>query len=127
MTKKIWQVDLEDGKHEVEFDHGYFSGRRNLRVDGQTILDISEIRHFLFDTGGVHEFTIGSHPCAVIIRTNGITFNYDLAVDGHSITTGQPVDSIQPLPTWFWVLVIGGIYFCLCLAVFVIPLLIILY
>jgi hypothetical protein len=127
MTQKIWQVDLEDGKHEVVFDHGFFSGGRLLRVDGQTILDISEIRNLLFDTGGVHEFNIGSHPCAVIIYTNGITFNYDLAVDGRSITTGQPIDSIQPLPAWVWLLITGIIYICVCLAVFVIPLLIILY
>ena len=116
MTKKTWQIDLEDGQHTVELDHGVFSGKRNIRVDGQTILDSSELQHFVFDTGGIHEFNINSHPCAVVIRTNGITFNFHLTVDGRSVTTGQPIDSIKPLPAWIWVLIVGGLSLCICIA-----------
>ena len=116
MTQKTWQFELEDGKHTVDLDHGVFSGKRNIRVDGHTILDSSEPQHLVFDTGGVHEFHINSHPCAVIIRTNGLTFSYDLAIDGRSTTTGQPIDSIKPLPTWVWVLIVSGISLCICIA-----------
>lgn len=125
MAQKTWRVELEDGKHEVELDHGFFSGKRKLRVDGNTILDTSEIQQLLFDTGGIHEFNINSHPCAVIIRTNGITFNYDLAVDGHSITTGQPINSNKPLPSWVWLLIVGGVSsVCIFVTVFVVLLII---
>jgi len=124
MTKKTWQIKLEDGQHIIELDHGFFSGKRNIRVDGKTILDSSEFKHLVFDTGGVHEFNINSHPCAVVIRTNGITFNYDFAVDGHSIASGKPIDSIKPLPAWIWVLIVSGLSFCICIATAVVVLLI---
>ena len=120
MTKKTWQFELDDGKHTVELDHGVFSGKRNIRVDGQTILDSSEPQHLVFDTGGIHEFNINSHPCAVIIRTNGVTFSYDLAADSHSITTGQPIDAMRPLPAWVWVLIVGALSLCICIAAIVV-------
>jgi hypothetical protein len=116
MTKKTWQIKLEDGEHVVELDHGFFSGKRIIQVDGKTVLDSSELQHLVFDTGGVHEFNINSHPCAVVIRTNGITFNYDFAVDGRSTTSGQPIDSIKPLPAWIWVLIVCGLSLCICVA-----------
>jgi hypothetical protein len=56
MTPKTWQFELEDGKHKVELDHGFFSGKRIIRVDSNTILESSEPQHLVFDTGGV--FTI---------------------------------------------------------------------
>ena len=121
MAQKTWQFELEDGTHKVDLEHGVFSGKRNIRVDGNTILKSAELGHLVFDTGGVYEFDINSHPCAVIIRTNGITFNYDLAVDGRSVTTGQTVDIIRPQPTWFWILVVSSISLCVCLGAIVIP------
>jgi hypothetical protein len=117
MTQKTWQFELEDGKHNVELDHGFFSGKRNIRVDGNTILTSSELRHLVLDTGGMYEFNINSHPCAVIIRTNGLSFSYDLAVDGRSTTTGQPIDPIKPLPAWVWLLFAGSASLCVVAAI----------
>ena len=119
MTQKIWQFELEDGKHKVELDHGFYSGKRNIRVDGNPILNSFKLRHLVFDTGGMYEFNINSHPCAVIIRLNdGMTsFSYDLAVDGLSITTGQPIDPIKPLPAWVWLLFAGSASLCVVAAI----------
>jgi hypothetical protein len=119
MTKKTWQFELEDGKHQVELEHGFFSGKRNIQLDGKAIFESSEFQNLVFDTGGVHEFNVNSHPCAVIIRTNGLTFYYDFAVDGRSITTGKSIDSIKPLPAWVWLLIVGGISIGLCIAAIV--------
>lgn len=118
MTKKTWQFELEDGTHQVELEHGFFSGKRKIQVDGRIVFESNEFRHLVFDTGGVHNFNVNSHPCAVIIRTdNGITFSYDLAVDGFSITTGKSIDSIKPVPAWVWLLIVGVIYFFLCVTI----------
>lgn len=127
MTEKTWHFELEDGQHVVELDHGYFSGKRKIRLDGAVILESAETQHLVFDTGSVHEFHTGSHPCAVIIRTNGITFSYDLAVDGRSITTGQPLDALPPRPAWLWLLVIGSLSLFLCGGVVLIALLMIMF
>lgn len=34
MGKKVWEFTLEDGKHTVVLEHGYFSGKRVITVDG---------------------------------------------------------------------------------------------
>lgn len=116
MAKKLWQIELEDSKYEIELEHGYFSGKRKISVDGKVVFNSANLLDLLSDTGGVHKFDINSHSCAVIIRTNGFTFNYDLAVDGKSITTGQPLDSIMPVPRWVWwlITIISFIFCCLC-------------
>jgi hypothetical protein len=116
MAKKTWELELGEGKHLVELEHGYWSGKRTIRVDDYTIVDSANWQHTLFDTGSVHEFNIGNHPCAVVIRTNGLTFSYDLAVDGYSVTTGQPLNSIKPMATWVWILIATGTPILCCVA-----------
>lgn len=43
----MWQLKFEDGNHTGELEHGYFSGKRSIRVDGNTILDTGVIIFFL--------------------------------------------------------------------------------
>ena len=98
MAKKIWRFELGDGEHTVELEHGYWSGKRVIRVDGERL----ERTRRLVDSGSQHAFEIDGHPCAVHIRTNGITFTYDLVVGGRSVETGEPVTPSPPIPRWAW-------------------------
>jgi hypothetical protein len=103
MANKVWAVKLEDGRHTVELEHGYFSGKRIIRVDGEQLESTTSI----IDFGGEHSFQIGNHTGIVHIRTNGLTYNYDLSIDGRSIGTGKEVSASGPLHAWVWIFVAG--------------------
>ena len=82
MAHKRWVLKSDEGVHTVELEHGYFSGKRIIRVDGR-IIDQSEK---WFDTGSIHPFQIGNHYCEVLIQVRlGIYFRYGLIVDGRAI------------------------------------------
>jgi hypothetical protein len=93
-----WQITL-DRPHVIVLEHGYFSARRRVTVDGREILSIrpplpSALR--LWNTVTEHPFTIDGHPCAVRVDpSNAVSYQFDLVVDGRSQKTGQPV---APLP-----------------------------
>ncbi len=103
MTTKVWTFDLEDGKHTVELEHGYFSGKRVICVEGRPL----EKSQKLFDTGSDHQLRIGSHTVTVHIGTNGVSYNYDLILDGRSLKTGAEVGPRVPIPAWAWIFIAG--------------------
>lgn len=105
MARKDWSFELEDGKHTVELDHGYFSGKRKIWSDGKLIIEETKSA----DLGSDHVFKIGSHTAMVTIRNTSITPKYDLAIDGRSVTTGEPVEPLGPFPLWTWLFVAGSI------------------
>jgi hypothetical protein len=107
VAKKIWTLSLEDGQHTVELEHGYISGNRSIRVDGIPIQLPPGAASSFFDFGSNHPFKIGSHNCIIHIRTNGITFSFDLSIDGRSIATGKQVDSSTSVPSWAWAFVVA--------------------
>lgn len=100
--KKSWIVQLEDGAHTVELSRAFWSSKRTVRVDGQPVFE-SRPR---WDTGSDTPFQIGSHAAILHSRTNGFTFNFDLSIDGRSVTTGQPIAALLPMPKWAWLFVI---------------------
>jgi Fas apoptotic inhibitory molecule (FAIM1) len=107
MAKKIWTVTLEDGEHTIELEHDYISGKRDIYVDGTFVKLSHGSTHYLIDFGSNHPFKIGGHCCIIHIRTNGITFSFDLSVDGRSISTGKQVDSSNSVPSWVWAFVLA--------------------
>ncbi len=87
MAKKIWNVNIEGINHTVELDHGYFSGKREITVDGKQLEKSVKV----VDSGSDHVFKLDGHTCAIHIRTNGFTYNYDFSIDGKSVQTGKPI------------------------------------
>ena len=77
MAKKVWTFKLEDGNHVVELEHGYWSGKRDIIVDGVPLESSSKI----WDTGSVHHFKVSGVPCVLRIKGGVISFKYDLYVD----------------------------------------------
>lgn len=92
MASMQWTVQLADGNHTVVLEHGYMSGRRVIAVDGVVVLEEKK----LFDTGSTHAIPVGSETGVVRITTNGLTFKYDLVINGRSQGTGEPVDAEAP-------------------------------
>jgi hypothetical protein len=81
MAKKNWTIQLEDGRHSVELDHGALSGKRRILLDGQVVEESQKT----IDIGSQHTFPLDGHECTVIIRTNGLRFSYDLLLDGQPL------------------------------------------
>ncbi len=81
MAKKVWAFKLEDGNHVVELEHGYFSGKRDITIDGIPLESSSKLMDILWDTGSVHNFDVSGVPCVLQIKGKVITFNYNLYVN----------------------------------------------
>lgn len=92
MPKHTWEVDLDGNRHTVELIHGYWSGKREIRLDGQLL----ERSKRFPDYGSRHPFSIGAHACELLIVTNGITYEHVLVVDReiipsiHETASGKP-------------------------------------
>lgn len=107
MAKKSWSFQLEGGTHTIDLEHGYWSGKRKIYLDGTLIHESFKTQLLLFDTGSEIPFQIGEHSGSVIIRTNGIIFSYDVVLDGRSLETGQHVKPSTPVPVWGWLFIIA--------------------
>jgi len=94
VAHRRWEFDLEDRRHVIEFEHGYFTGKRKISVDGTTTTERG--RQFM-DHSGQYPIRLEGHGAAIWISTNGFTYSYDLVVDGRSITSGKTAPR-QPRP-----------------------------
>ena len=86
MSRHRWEFDLEDGRHIVEFQQGYFLGNRKITVDGAKTTERG--RPFM-DHSGQYPIRLEGHGAAVWVTTNGFTYAFDLVVDGKSVTSGR--------------------------------------
>ena len=103
MAKKTWTFDLDGVQHTVQLEHGVLSGKRLITVDGQLLKDI---KHNLIDLGGDYPLAIDGHTGFLRISTNGLTFGYDLIMDGKSLTTEKP--RLPKTPAQLWALFFAG-------------------
>ena len=102
MAKKSWTFELEDGEHTVTLEHGFFSGKRVIHVNGELLEESQQ----MLDLGSAHAFELSGHDCVVDIRTNLLSFGYDLVIDGRSLETGEEGFEPQPMPPgWAWIFV----------------------
>jgi len=102
MPGQTWGVQLLGGIHTVEIRHVIFSPKEYLYVDDVLVGRASK----WFALSSVHEFELEGHPAAAYIKSNGTTFNYDLAIDSISVETGVSVIEPQRLPIWAWLFVV---------------------
>ena len=106
MIRKIWKIELDGAEHVVQLEQGFFATGKNIRLDGVVLKqDVQQRRSWLGE--GEFEFAIDGHVCLVIVRTNGLVYSYDMAVDGVSVDTGKRVASVPPVPTWAWIFVVA--------------------
>jgi hypothetical protein len=67
--KKTWAIDVEGHRHVVDLQHGVWSGKRAITLDGNTIDEAQN----LLDTGSEHRFDVDGHPCILKIRSSMLT------------------------------------------------------
>lgn len=84
MTRKHWTVEIDGAQHTVEFDHGDWSGKRTLTVDGEILTEDSG---GLTDGGDDYPFTLAGKPSVVRLDSQfmGLQRSYTLVVDGKAI------------------------------------------
>ena len=95
MSRHRWEFDLEDGRHIVEFEQGYFRGNRKITVDGAKTTERG--RPFM-DHSGQYPVRLEGHGAAVWVTTNGFTYQFDLVVDGKSVTSGKTATRVPRPP-----------------------------
>jgi hypothetical protein len=95
MAEKTWTVNLDGINHKIELEHGTFSGKRVIKLDGQVIEEDQK----MMDSGTDHFFKIRNHLCAIHIHSGGLRFKYDLSINGISAETGQPTKLLDGTPT----------------------------
>jgi len=83
--RRTWTLELEEGRHVVEVEHGHWSGFRTIKVDGE---QIHKSRKF---ANSEHHFEVSGHPCILRIRPGilgvlfGVGFSFELSLDGNLI------------------------------------------
>ena len=82
MAKKVWVFEVKGERHIVELEHGFWSGKRDIVVDGVPFYSGSKF----YDTGSVHSFNISGVPCVLRIKVPAFGVSYELYVDGKRIT-----------------------------------------
>ncbi len=107
MAKTTWNIVVKEQKHTVTLAHAYISGKREIWVDEKPLELPPKQRGSWFDFGSSHSFHIDGCPCVIRIRTNGITFSYDLLVDGISQKTGMRVAETAS-DSFGWSMWLGG-------------------
>lgn len=115
-----WTVPLEGKTHTIELDHGWFLGRRTIRLDGKVLEHIAKVRHALLDRGSSHPFQIGKRACELCIESNWAgLFRYVLLVDGRGLTPTTPIPSqaFMMMNTALLGIVLGLLAACLLHAV----------
>lgn len=84
MATKRWEFRDEDlSRSTVELEHGFWSGKRVITANGREVFRGRKIVGF--DMGSQHGFDVGGHAALLRIRTHGMTYAYDLYVDGIAI------------------------------------------
>jgi hypothetical protein len=101
MAKKVWNFELDNIVHTVELEHGYWSGKRLLKVDGKIIEQTANVNDMFSDLGSEHAFEIDGHRCFVHIRPPGLSVDYDLVVDGSSLQVGKQIKRLEPQRSCF--------------------------
>lgn len=84
MPTRKWDFRDDDlQRYVVELDHGYWSGLRVVRVNGREVLRAKKLLY----TGSELRFAVDGHECRLTIRSKGLTWAYDLVVDGQAVAT----------------------------------------
>lgn len=78
MGQRSWTFATEGGQHTVQVEHGYWSGKRTITLDGNAVHKSTKF----WDTGSEHRFDAGGKPCVLKIRNSPFHYDYELFVDG---------------------------------------------
>src|SRR5919108_352723 len=80
----MWSARIDGVDHKIELDHGIWSGRRRLVVDGWDVHDTTR----LFDLGGDVRFAVAGHQGLLRIAPRSLGYVYAIALDGLWVNGG---------------------------------------
>ena len=88
MRKRVWRPRIDGVEHIVEISHGYWSGKIEIRVDGNLVYQ--GIRLFNIGFHNRHNFRIYEYECTLRI-TNGLLggYMYGLRVNDQLVLASQ--------------------------------------
>ena len=112
MSKKAWSFEADGTSHTVEVEYRSFFGEKIVRVDGASLdKKLVQRKSWLQFTGSEERFEVDGHEVIIYTYSKGFNFfKYDLAVDGVSIQTGEPLVPPLPIPGWVWsLLILNGV------------------
>ncbi len=130
MSRRTFHLSLDGRSCKVQVEHGYWSARRVVRVDGVEVLRVEprslRERDDLWQTSTEHPFEIGAHHLVLRVRPGMVSYDIELIVDGRSTTDGLPAGPLRAPANgrYPYVLIkigIAGIAFIAYLAVVLIP------
>lgn len=84
MPKRIWSARIDGVDHKIELEHGIWSGRRRLAVDGWEVHDSTRP----FDLGGDLSFAVAGHQGLLRIAPRSLGYVYAVALDGLWVNGG---------------------------------------
>lgn len=85
MPTRVWTFEVEGKRHVVELEHGYWSGKRDIIIDGVPFEGGGKFIHMIADPGSVHHFDISGIPCVLQIKGRLLSFGYELYVGGKKV------------------------------------------
>jgi hypothetical protein len=100
-----WSANLDGQPYTINLDHGMFSGKRIIQVNGINVHRASKF----FDVGtSEHPFQIGTHNGKITIHTIGWDITYKLYVDEMLQETQKFTQwqIFKTIPVWLWLFVV---------------------
>ena len=111
----MWSARIDGVDHKIELDHGIWSGRRRLVVDGWEVHDTSS----LFDLGGDLTFAVAGHQGLLRIAPRSLGYVYAIALDGLWVNGGGLVTHLPRLIRFATYAIVAHALFLLAVAALV--------
>jgi Fas apoptotic inhibitory molecule (FAIM1) len=99
MSRRTFHLSLDGRPRQVQVEHGYWTARRVVRVDGVEVLRVEprslRERSELWQTSTEHPFVIDSHRLVLRVRPGSLRYDIELVVDGRSPIDGLPAGPLR--------------------------------
>src|SRR5918911_500932 len=114
MPRRMWSARIDGVEHKIELEHGIWSGRRRVVVDGWEVHDSTRP----FDLGGDVPFVVAGHQGLLRIAPRSLGYVYAIALDGLWVNGGGLVTHLPRTVRFGAYAVIAHALFLLLMAAF---------
>lgn len=101
MLQKCWHTVINEKNHKIEIHHNYFSGKKQVYLNG-----ISIFKSSLIDVSNLIHFNIEDSCLKALIEPLGTSYNYKLFLNDELLELEKKGDVNSSLPFFFWLSVI---------------------
>lgn len=111
MSRKAWDVSVDGRTLRIVAEHGYWSARRRVTVDGTEVFRFVP-RSFheqtdLWQTSTEQPFKVDGHAASLRVRPGLARYDIELILDGRSADDGLPAGPLRrpAFPPYGWTVV----------------------